>query len=164
MHDSKKREAFASLFKPLLKQKKSDHVRPPYAKNKALFEKHCLTCKELSCMEACEENIIVLDEEKKPCLLFTHSGCTFCEACAKACPLGVLDVLASSTIYARFSIDTKACLAWNGVVCCSCSDACEAKAIPFLGMFRPIIETDKCTGCGFCYGVCPSNAVQYYAS
>jgi len=163
MKDPKKREVFSSLFNPLRTQKKHKEVRPPYAKDEALFDTECLTCKELFCIEACEETIIVLDSEKKPCLSFTHSGCTLCEACAKACPLGVLDPLAPNTIHVHFSIDTKTCLAWNGVVCCSCADTCEAKAIPFLGMFRPIIEMEHCTGCGFCYGVCPSNAVQYRA-
>jgi len=164
MKDPKKREAFASLFKPRAHNAKRTSIRPPYAKDKALFDTHCLTCKELFCLEACEENIIVLDEEKKPCLLFTQSGCTFCEECAKACPFGVLDSVAPRVIYAKFSIDTKTCLAWNGVVCRSCADACDVKAIPFLGMFRPIIEMDTCTRCGFCYGICPVNAVQYQAS
>ncbi len=112
-------------------------------------------------MAVCEENIIVLDESRVPCLVFTESGCTFCKECAMACPHEMLHSEAEEHIYAKFSIDTRRCIAWNGVICSSCADACDVKAIPFLGMFRPIIEMDRCTACGFCYGVCPTNAVQY---
>jgi len=161
MHDPKKREAFASLFKPRTQKTQERSIRPPYAKNGKVFEEVCLTCKGHECMAVCEENIIVLDESRVPCLVFTESGCTFCKECAMACPHEMLHSEAEEHIYAKFSIDTRQCIAWNSVICSSCADACDVKAIPFLGMFRPVIEMDTCTACGFCYGVCPTNAVQY---
>ncbi len=46
-------------------------------------------------------------------------------------------------------------------MCFSCKDPCLSNAIEFLGMFRPSIKADLCTGCGFCVSVCPTQAVHY---
>lgn len=159
MKDATRREAFASLL-PSSRTKQASAIRPPYAKKGMVFETHCFTCKDFACVEACEEGIIALDEKNVPHLVFDHSGCTFCQACALACSGGVLDVHASSEIKAKFLIDIPSCLAWNGVVCASCADVCPTKAITFLGIFRPMIEQDLCTRCGFCYGVCPVKALN----
>ncbi len=163
MQDLRKREAFASLstlFRPKASTQ-SASLRPPYAHDMALFSTLCATCVENPCIASCEENIIVLDNEKAPSLLFTQGGCTFCKECALACPLGVLKVEEEPTIQAIFNIDTKQCMAWNSVICNSCADVCNAKAITFFSMLRPLLDKEKCTRCGFCYGICPSNAVKY---
>lgn len=162
MIDIKKRGAFASLsslFNAQKKEVKSVVIRPPYHNTAKLFEDICLTCKDTPCARVCEEEIIAIDSNNSPYVVFTKSGCTFCEECARTCPHGVLHVDSPSTIKAHFSIDTRGCLAWNDTICNSCADVCDAKAITFLGMFRPLVEMEKCTGCGFCYGVCPTNAV-----
>ena len=163
MQDLRKREAFASLstlFRPKASTQ-SASLRPPYAHDMALFSTLCATCVENPCIASCEENIIVLDNEKAPSLLFAQGGCTFCKECALACPLGVLKVEEEPTIQAIFNIDTKQCMAWNSVICNSCADVCNAKAITFFSMLRPLLDKEKCTRCGFCYGICPSNAVKY---
>ena len=163
MIDTHKREAFASLssiFKPKSKKNQSS-LRPPYAISPELFDTLCLTCKDTPCVAACEENIIVLDNDKIPSLLFTQSGCTFCKECALSCPLGVLKVDEPPFIKAVFKINTQTCMAWSSVICNSCADVCDAKAIAFFGMLRPVLDKDKCTACGFCYGVCPTKAVEY---
>lgn len=160
MFDPHKREAFASLFTKKT-AKTSKAIRPPYAKEAEHFLSLCSTCHDAPCVSVCEEQIIVLENDKTPSLLFTQSGCTFCKECARACPLGVLSLEGEAFIHAHFRIDTQGCIAWNGVVCRCCLDVCETKAITFFGMFRPTIARESCTGCGLCYGVCPSNAVQY---
>lgn len=162
MIDAQKREAFAS-FSTLLGRGKRESVviRPPYAQNKELFETICLTCKDTPCVSACEEEIIFLDENHTPCLLFSKRGCSFCEECAKACPSEVLHVKSNDevTIKVDVKIDIGKCIAWNGTICNSCGDVCLTKAIQFFGMFRPTVEMNQCNGCGFCYSVCPTNAV-----
>ncbi|MBV5278420.1 MAG: 4Fe-4S binding protein [Campylobacteraceae bacterium] len=164
MIDDKKREAFASLsslFGVKKREEKPKLIRPPYNEDKLLFEKFCPTCLDTPCVHACEEDIIGLDNTKIPYLLFTKSGCTFCKECASVCPHDVLDEKSTSKIHADFHIDLGECMAWNSTICNSCADVCDEKAVKFLGMFRPQIEMDKCTGCGFCYGVCPSNAILF---
>ncbi len=46
-------------------------------------------------------------------------------------------------------------------MCSSCVDACEEKAINFFSLFRPTIDMNKCSGCGFCYSPCPPYAIKY---
>ena len=166
MIDDKKREAFASFsswFGAHKKEEKPKLIRPPYNEDKSLFETLCPTCLDTPCVLACEEDIIGLDNVKIPYLLFTKSGCTFCEECARACPHDVLHVGFPAKIDVFVRIDVGTCIAWNSTICNSCADVCNDKAIKFLGMFRPLIEIDQCTGCGFCYGVCPTNAVIFKA-
>ena len=163
MPDQQKRGAFASLstlFRPRHTQQLSS-LRPPYPHENADFEHVCIACTDTPCIRACEEEIIVLDEKKLPSLVFTKSGCTFCKECALACPSAILDPKEEPSIKAQFWIDTKNCIAWNNVICNSCADVCDVKAITFFGLLRPLLEKETCTHCGFCYGICPTNAIQY---
>ena len=163
MTEVSKREAFSSLASRFRKSDKPLLVRLPYNKDISLFETNCVECEDKPCVDVCEENIIKLDGDKIPFLSFEKSGCTFCEECANVCPCEVLVVANSRQIKAKFGIDVNSCLAWNGVMCSSCADACDERAISFFGVFRPTIDMGKCTGCGFCYGVCPPYAIKYEA-
>jgi len=163
MNEMSKRDGFASLASRFKKNgdEKPLHVRPPYNEDSSLFYTLCMACEDKPCVHACEEDIIKIDGDKIPFLSFEKSGCTFCEECAKVCPSGVLILNQNSFISVKFNIDINSCLAWNSVMCSSCKDVCYEDAINFLGVFRPTIDMDKCTGCGFCYGVCPPYAIKY---
>jgi ferredoxin-type protein NapF len=56
------------------------------------------------------------------------------------------------------------CLAHAGVICQTCGDACPERAIRFPlrrgGPPFPIVEEDRCTGCGVCAAVCPVAAIN----
>jgi len=64
-------------------------------------------------------------------------------------------------INASFRIDTQACIAHDGVICFACKEPCIEDAILFNGLFNPVIDTQRCTGCGFCMGRCPTEAIGY---
>jgi len=138
-------------------------IRPPYHHKDYDFSLVCSQCKDTPCVGACEENIIMLDAAHTPCLDFTKKGCTFCEACANVCPSKILDITCKSDLDVTAEIDIMACMAWHQSLCNSCLDACQSKAIQFLGLSRPSIDTTLCTGCGCCVSICPSEAISMHA-
>ncbi|NLU35027.1 MAG: 4Fe-4S binding protein [Wolinella succinogenes] len=129
----------------------------PYIVDSSLLPKLCPSC-EAPCAKACEEEIITIDKGI-PRLSFKERGCTFCQACALACPKGVLDASLPNKLNAEVSIDVMACLAWQKTLCASCKEVCDEGAIIFLGLFRPEIAP-SCTACGRCVGVCPTQAIS----
>lgn len=57
-------------------------------------------------------------------------------------------------------LDEGRCLSHQGVICQSCRAACASEALRFDARFRPEVEAERCTGCGFCIGVCPEQALR----
>ena len=163
------RREFLNVFrKPLDASKEVTPmvVRPPYGFNESLFQSECITCESKACVTSCDEQIIFIEEDGIPRLDFSKSGCTFCEDCASACEANVLSLEHTHTseqINAVFRISTEGCVAHHGVICFSCKEPCIDDAILFNGLFNPVIDTDKCTGCGFCLGRCPTQAISFDA-
>ena len=154
-----RRELFSSLASPFkTKEKQEIIVRPPYFDDETIFLTKCIDCEGI-CSTVCEENIILMQEDRTPKLDFTLSGCTYCDECAIACPHEVLTIEDKKNIDVKIQIDTEKCLAWNQTMCFSCKDPCIDNAIDFAGMFNPEIN-DKCTSCGFCIKVCPTQAIS----
>ena len=56
------------------------------------------------------------------------------------------------------------CLAQRGVECRLCGEHCDAGAIRFPprlgGVAAPVVDDQRCTGCGDCLPVCPSGALR----
>jgi len=121
---------------------------------------NCLDC-DAPCVNECEEKI--LEYNNAPLINFSLGGCTYCEACFNACEKDVLNNL-DVQIKAVANLSTKSCIAWNSVVCYSCADVCDVRAIKFFGMFKPTVNIESCTGCGMCLHVCPSNAIHMRVS
>jgi len=160
------RRDFLTAFRKPLQQEESLPfvVRPPYGLNESLFQNECIECDLKECVASCDEKIIVIMSDGTPKLDFSKSGCTFCDECATACEEGVLSLKnrhTSEHINAIFNISLDACVAHHGVICFSCKEPCIDDAILFNGMFNPVIDTDKCTACGFCLSRCPTHAIEY---
>jgi ferredoxin-type protein NapF len=152
-----RRNFFKNLTKSVQKKENSIVIRPPYFLDEELFSK-CIEC-EGSCATVCEEEIITIAEDKTPHISFEKSGCTFCDECAKACPLDVLTLEAKQNIAVCIEIDQLKCMSWSKNICFSCKDPCLDNAIEFHGMFYPEIIAEKCTSCGFCIRYCPTEAI-----
>ncbi len=154
-----RRELFSSLASSFKKEQGSCVVRPPYFKDEKDFLE-CVKCDDTSCVGACVENIIVIQSDKTPVVDFSKGGCTYCDKCAEACIHNVLDTRYDNYINAKITINVLECLSWNKTMCFSCKDVCLDDAIEYLGLFRPEIDYEKCTNCGFCVKVCPTNAIK----
>ena len=159
-----RRELFSSLTSSFTKKEESESsvIRPPYFQDESDFLKNCIQC-DGKCSNFCEEHIIKISEDKTPYLDFSNSGCTYCDECAKACEYEVLNLEYKKNIKAYVSIDIMNCLSWNQTMCFSCKDPCLDDAIDFVGMFRPEINQEKCTSCGFCIKSCPTQAIHIKA-
>ncbi len=155
----KRRELFSSLASSIKKDEKQEKIiRPPYFEDESVFLTNCIECDGI-CSTVCEENIIIMQEDKTPKLDFTNSGCTYCDECANACPHDVLLLENKKNIDAKIEIDVLKCLSWNQTMCFSCKDPCLDDAIEFIAMFRPEIQ-DNCTSCGYCIKTCPVDAIK----
>ena len=158
-----RRDFFKKLAEPVIKDEQNLVVRPPYAKG--IDFSACSSCEDKPCVSVCYEKIIKIDKEGLPFLDFSKSGCTFCEDCAKVCEKEVLSLeKGKELINAKFTISFESCMAHNNTICFSCKEPCIEDAILFNGMFNPVIDNDKCTGCGFCLSRCPTNAISYLAT
>ncbi len=160
MIDRGRRKLFTALSSTVKKgEGAASVVRPPYARDVSLFQTLCPQCESKACASACEEEIIVIGEDGTPTLDFSKRGCTFCDRCAEVCEAGVLDDVTKSHVEAKIEIDVLKCVAWHQVMCSSCKEPCLEDAIVFLGLFRPQVDMNKCTACGWCLSVCPTNAI-----
>lgn len=140
-------------------QEPETKIRPP-AIDHSLFDANCDGCGD--CARACPENIIQI-QQGKPEISFENSGCDFCGDCAKACARKVFLEDCQSTWQHRMKV-TASCLNMSGVVCQSCRDGCDVRAISFsvlkAGITVPVINQETCTGCGFCLAICPTTSIK----
>lgn len=137
------------------------HIRPPWAKGEREFVVNCSRCD--ACIKACPEHILSHDPRGFPQVNFLKGECTFCGACSQACDSGAMSITSSLPWTLRANIGNQ-CLPLQGVVCGSCADECEARAIRMRlvagGISIPRIENESCTGCGACVRVCPTSAIE----
>lgn len=113
------------------------------------------------CVDACETRIITLRAGELPQLDFQQGECTFCGACADACPQPLFHPRDSEALPQRVRIDSR-CITFQGVNCRSCQESCEQQAIRFRlmpnGIAQPETLPQNCTGCGACIAPCPVSA------
>ncbi|WP_428604968.1 ferredoxin-type protein NapF [Sedimenticola sp.] len=137
--------------------------RPPWALTEVEFVDRCSGCGD--CISACPDKLIVVGRGKLPQMDFTRGGCDFCEACLTACPDGALvrDDASNEPPWKILALIQSTCLSLNAVICRSCAEACDERAIRFQlevgGVAKPLLDSDSCTGCGACFAVCPIRAV-----
>ena len=138
-------------------------VRPPWALEESRFVDSCSGCGD--CITACPDQLIVHGRGKLPQMNFADGGCDFCQACRDVCKPGALALpeddaapwLIKATVLAS-------CLSLNAIICRSCGEACDERAIRFKlelgGIAQPLVSQDQCTGCGACFAVCPNQSIQ----
>ncbi len=137
-------------------------IRPPWSFSEDQFVMQCTQCGD--CITACPENILLRSNlSRYPKIDFSLGECTFCHACVDVCPTQALDKHLTKPWRMKVTVG-EACLAKKQVICVTCREQCEARAIRFIAIAGrislPEITMDACTGCGACVAPCPAQALE----
>ena len=137
-------------------------LRPPWLLNPASFVDDCSRCGE--CITRCPEQVLVAGDGGFPEASFSWGECTFCGDCTKHCEKHLFNPDSEALPWSYVAFVAESCLSYRGIMCRSCEDACEPRAIRFplvVGAVPvPIINNDACTGCGACVAPCPEQAIS----
>ena len=121
----------------------------------------CANCKDKPCLNSCPIDAIYTDEDDG--LIKIKNTCFGCVLCRNACPYDAisLDVHMDPPIKENVpNINVKLCKA-----CGACVQACKNGSIHIVadGKAEPHSEIDKdtCVRCGYCFRVCPTDAIKY---
>lgn len=151
------------------------YIRPPGAAAEA-FNALCARCG--NCMAVCPYGLLLpdlgssgIDGLFTPVMLFRSRNSEQekfcfqeCTACTKVCPTGALRSLTredkQQTAIGLARVSRCKCLAWaKGEYCMVCQEFCPYHAIKEVernDVMCPIVEADKCRGCGACESQCPA--------
>jgi ferredoxin-type protein NapF len=136
-------------------------LRPPWALAEADFLQACTRCGD--CVDACPTHIVVSRDAGYPSIDFAAGECTFCGDCATVCATGALKRSGEQAPWQALAAINEPCLARQRVECRICGDQCAAGAIRFPlragGIALPVLDQERCTGCGACVGPCPVQAI-----
>jgi MauM/NapG family ferredoxin protein len=146
-------------------------IRPPGALPEPEFLSRCVRCGE--CMRACLTNTIQPDWHRAglegiwaPHLNLRHAACEqTCNLCGHVCPTEAIRPLDNvEKQHAKIGtavVIRDRCLPWSqDRRCLICDEQCPYNAIVFKHdaehkMGLPIVNADKCNGCGQCEDKCP---------
>ena len=149
----------------------SSLIRPPGALPETEFQARCVRCGE--CMKACLTNTLQpvwleagLTGLWTPKITARLAGCEQnCAVCGHVCPTGAIRPLPlPDKVYAKIGtarIIQSRCIAWEqNKSCLICDEICPYNAIasrftPGRTVTVPVIDENKCNGCGYCESKCP---------
>jgi len=134
---------------------------PPWAVEPILYKKNCNGCGV--CVSACEKNIIIVDKDGLAKVDFSKGSCSLCGVCAQTCPQEALSYAPDRPPWYLNASITAACLMNNKVLCSTCIEHCDKKAIVAQRIMSsrqaPRVLPGKCNGCGACFAACPVSAI-----
>ncbi len=149
--------------------KRRTPITPPGSKGVSHLINHCTACQ--LCVTACPNGVLVpskkLDNFMQPELSFVKGYCRpECNKCGKVCPsnainkISLADKTATQIGHAVWAAD-KCIAASKGVKCNNCARKCPTQAITMVKSDRyemeiPIINVERCIGCGACEHLCPA--------
>jgi ferredoxin-type protein NapG len=146
----------------LFKVKKADALPRPHG---AIIEEEflgfCTRC--LECIDVCQPLAL------RPAGIFDGianigtpvmdvTKCIICMECIRACPTDALKKIPKEQVDLGTAVINKdICLAWQKKKRCEvCYKACPTKAFRLEKKRYPVLEPEKCNGCGICVRRCPT--------
>ncbi len=116
------------------------------------------------CASVCEYGAITVTDGVAS---VDRSKCGGCGKCVKVCPKGIISLVSPSK--KRIAAigcsshqpgkDVRKVCADGCIACRLCTKECKFEAIDFVDNL-PIINEDKCVGCGKCAAVCPNKVIE----
>lgn len=147
-------------------------IVPPGAKSIRNLTTHCTACQ--LCVSACPNGVlrpsVALDSLMQPESSYERGYCRpECTRCSEVCPAGAISritVAEKSSVQIGHAVWVKEnCIPLSdGVECGNCARHCPAGAITMVPSTGgddnsrkiPVINTERCIGCGACENLCPS--------
>ena len=166
--------AFARKASPIaaltrkLEPERAVGIVPPGAQSVQLLSARCTGCQ--LCVSACPNQVLRATDKGggmlQPTLAFEMGYCRVnCVTCAEVCPAGAIRPITpaekSSLQIGRAVVNLNSCITvTDKVTCTACAKICPPRVINLVGPEdapkKPVVDAERCTGCGACEYVCPA--------
>ena len=138
-------------------------VLPPGAGDAASFARRCIGCQlcVASCPGGCLKPSLDVKDFGQPKMDFRRGYCLLdCVKCSEVCPEGAIRFLQREQrphVHMGHAVWKKElCVrTTTGDACTACVRKCPVRAIHLVQGF-PVVDREKCIGCGACEHVCPA--------
>ena len=140
------------------------------------FSDHCTACQ--LCVSACPNQVLVpssdIEHLMQPEMSFDRGYCRpECVKCSTVCPTDAIKPITTpekSSVSVGYAVWVREnCLViTDGVTCGNCAKHCPVGAIQMVpedpdqygGLKIPVVNTERCIGCGACEHLCPSRPLS----
>lgn len=146
-------------------------ITPPGSISSYNMARHCTACQ--LCVSACPNNVLRPSTDPmqlmQPVMSFERGYCRpECTRCSQVCPTGAIQRITpeeKTAIHIGHAvwIEQNCIPVTNGDSCGACARHCPAEAIEMIGkevnghtVEVPLVNTEKCIGCGKCEHLCPA--------